>query len=373
MKLIYRRSGAPIFWLGVQPSPYNWHLLQNLKSGAGVPVKVYFSQQVFLGLPWKKNWFAEDDCFFKKHLGIDWSLVSSAVLRRDSLFVVVGWNDPTKIVVILVRRLLGAPLAVWTDTVRAPTARQADRIKTFILKWVMSGNTVAFTTGEVGVAAFLTAGYATKRSRVVNLPFYVPIPAQCIMKKELTNVNFLIGARLVPRKGIEIAIEGVRRCVALGISNVHLFIAGTGPESARLMSQVEESGIERFVTFLGWIESDMMTEVFKRANVLVHVVPEPDPFPVIVLEAMASGLAIIATPLAGSAMERVVEEKSGLFVRPGDAEDVAKAMAIFCSNPLLAAEMGAQARRCAEDWPVERGVATVRNIMLELSEAECRL
>jgi len=72
-----------------------------------------------------------------------------------------------------------------------------------------------------------------------------------------------------------------------------------------------------------------------------------DILPTVITEAMAAGLPVVSTRLAGIP-EMVVDGKTGFLVAPGDARAVADAVQKLLSNPGEARAMGAAGRRHAE-------------------------
>ncbi len=353
-----------VIWLAVQPTPYNQHLLVNMKRSLGLPVSVCYSKKVVSGMPWKERYKDREDRFLSRILGIDWNVTGQALFHRQTFFIVAGWDEPTKLLVMVIRRLRRGPFALWTDTVRMPGAGLKDRLKVRFVRWLTRGATAVLSTGEVGVAAFRQAGYAESFVPVINFPFYVQLPLTWKRERAGTeNIRFLSAGRLVARKGVDLAIEALSLCVSAGLGNVSLLIAGTGPEESALRQLCVARLVSEKVQFLGWLEAAQMEDLRMRADVLVHVVPQPDPFPVTVLEAMAAGMPVIASALAGSAIERVQPGESGFIVDSHNVQELANAMMEFIRTPHLVSLMGKCAREMAQQWPVERGVETIRTLI----------
>jgi glycosyltransferase involved in cell wall biosynthesis len=92
------------------------------------------------------------------------------------------------------------------------------------------------------------------------------------------------------------------------------------------------------------------------------VVPSirPDPFPNVVLEAMAEGRAVIGSDIGGIP-EMVVDGVTGSLVPPGDRDSLAHSMARLLSDRSLAEGMGARGhRRAREEFSVEPFTAAWR-------------
>src|SRR5262245_7008456 len=77
-----------------------------------------YSNKSWTGRPWKTQYTDDGDNFFHRRAGVDWSLVTTAFRDPDSLFVVTGWNNLTKLLILAIRGFRKFPFAIWTDTVK---------------------------------------------------------------------------------------------------------------------------------------------------------------------------------------------------------------------------------------------------------------
>ena len=66
------------------------------------------------------------------------------------------------------------------------------------------------------------------------------------------------------------------------------------------------------------------------------------------LEAMATGLPVVATEVSGT-VQAMIPDETGILVPPGDAGRLAQAIEQILDNPQLAQAMGAAARRRVEE------------------------
>ncbi|MFP6780326.1 MAG: glycosyltransferase [Gammaproteobacteria bacterium] len=110
-----------------------------------------------------------------------------------------------------------------------------------------------------------------------------------------TNLDVIAIGRLVHKKGFDILLEAVAEIHQSGIG-IRLSIAGDGPEMCALRERVRVLQISNIVSFLGWQSS--VQDCLTRAN--VFVLPSRDePFGIVVLEAMALNVPVIATRTDG--------------------------------------------------------------------------
>jgi D-inositol-3-phosphate glycosyltransferase len=137
--------------------------------------------------------------------------------------------------------------------------------------------------------------------------------------------------RLVPRKGFDDMIRAMP-----SIPNAELIIAGgpdhaelaSDPEAKRLRALAEELGVARRVHLYGAVARAAMPELFRSADV-VACTPWYEPFGIVPLEAMASGVPVVASAVGGM-QDTVVHDVTGRLIAPRKPREIADAI-----NPLL--------------------------------------
>ena len=135
-------------------------------------------------------------------------------------------------------------------------------------------------------------------------------------------------ARLVPIKNLRLLIDAVamlRRTNA----NVHLLIVGDGPEAPALKARATQLGLDSAVTFAGAVPFENTPSFYRSADVFA-LSSSFDNSPNAVLEAMASGLPVVATDVGGVA-EFVSQPAGGAIVENGNAAALAAALERFLS------------------------------------------
>jgi glycosyltransferase involved in cell wall biosynthesis len=149
------------------------------------------------------------------------------------------------------------------------------------------------------------------------------------------NYAFFVG-RLAPEKGIATLLEAWRQ---IG-NGLPLQIAGDGP----LASEVEKASREmEGVTWLKWLPREEILQRMKAASVLILPSTWYEGFPMIIAEAFAVGLPVIASNL-GSLSSIVDHHRTGLHFAAGRPTDLVEAVRWWIANPDDTASMRAQAR-----------------------------
>jgi glycosyltransferase involved in cell wall biosynthesis len=147
--------------------------------------------------------------------------------------------------------------------------------------------------------------------------------------------------RLARGKGLDELLLGIELARAQG-TRARLAIAGSGPEEPRLRRLAERYGLRDDVVFVGPVRGDRKLALLAAAD--VAVLPSySEGLPVALLEGMAAGLPVIATPVGGIP-DVVTDGVHGVLIAPRDAQAIARAIAQLAADRRLLARMGAAAR-----------------------------
>jgi glycosyltransferase involved in cell wall biosynthesis len=126
-----------------------------------------------------------------------------------------------------------------------------------------------------------------------------------------------------------------------GAPPFELRLAGEGHLRARLEEQAARLGIADRVRFLGLVAD--MPAFYQGLDVFVLPSVSTEGLPLTVLEAMASGLPVVATTVGGTP-EAITDGESGLLAPPGDAGALAVALRRVLDDEALRGRLGAAAR-----------------------------
>lgn len=149
-------------------------------------------------------------------------------------------------------------------------------------------------------------------------------------------------------KGQTHLIEACRILHEHGIAFTCHFVGG-GEDLAALQAQVAQAGLAERVIFHGQVLRDDVLAQLRQADVVVAPsVPSRDGrregIPVALMEAMASGIPVVASRLSGIP-ELVDDQTSGLLVEPGDAAGIAAALEQLYHSPQLRQQFGQAGRQ----------------------------
>jgi glycosyltransferase involved in cell wall biosynthesis len=171
----------------------------------------------------------------------------------------------------------------------------------------------------------------------VNPGLYAAEPAP-----EHTGRDLLFVGRLEERKGVNFLLEAVALLNARG-SNVRLKIVGSGPQKEALQRQTEALSLEAVVTFAGTKDEAGVAEALRHADLLVA--PSlSEGLPVVIMEALASGVPVVASAVDGIP-ELVRDGETGCLVPPSDQQALADGVKQLLADPYLRQRMGDAGRQ----------------------------
>lgn len=168
-------------------------------------------------------------------------------------------------------------------------------------------------------------------------------------------VEVLCTGRLVPDKGQAVLIEAVARLRAQS-AEVRLTLAGDGPDRPGLEALARCRGLGDSVTFAGAVDQERLRGLYAAADVFC-LASFAEGIPVVLMEAMACALPVVATPVAGIP-ELIADGRTGRLVAPGRVGAFAAALSELCADAEMRQALGAAGRREVEQrWDLERSVA----------------
>lgn len=179
---------------------------------------------------------------------------------------------------------------------------------------------------------------------VIDLSRFAPVQRQGFGDAP----HLIVTRNLEPIYDIATALRAFAR-IRARLPGATLTVAGTGPELGRLQQLAAELHLEPAVRFAGRIDNDRIAGLYARAHCMLNP-STVDNMPISVLEAFASGVAVVSTN-AGGVPDIVNDGVNGLLVPIGDDASMARAALRILEDPVLAARLAqaglAQARRYA--------------------------
>lgn len=161
----------------------------------------------------------------------------------------------------------------------------------------------------------------------------------------------LFVGRLVPEKGVFDLVEAYAKLDSSLRSEVGLVVAGDGVSRRELAQQAKRIS-PGVVRFSGFAQREDLAGLYALAEALV-LPTHSDPWGLVVNEAMACGLPIIVSSVAGCSIELVEDGWNGCIVPPRDSEKLSMAIDCLLRNPELRQTMSAHSSQRISNYSPE--------------------
>jgi glycosyltransferase involved in cell wall biosynthesis len=244
----------------------------------------------------------------------------------------------------LASALSGLPLV---HHVHSPTSQNtahalSDRVNTMVERVALRRARALIPVSHDLAGYLRREGFAHDRMTVVHNGV---APSECGVRRE-PHGELRIGmvALFRPRKGLEVLIRALAELLEQGMA-VRLRAVGEfeSPEYEQaIRALAEERGVSGLIDWRGFCE-DVRPEL-ERMDLLVLPSLYGEGLPMVILEAMAAGLPVVASRVGGVA-ELVRNGQDGLLVEPGDAAELSRALALFATQPDTLRAIGSEGQR----------------------------
>jgi glycosyltransferase involved in cell wall biosynthesis len=221
---------------------------------------------------------------------------------------------------LVVKGSLLKPLHSWLATMLDPLIKRA------------------FASADLVAAVSTYSAEAAKEygaKKVVIIPNGIS-PGDFKMHKYSPKKTWTLftASSLIPRNGIDTLIDAV--ALLPKSLSWKLIIAGDGPDREKLVSLVKTGhglSLQNQITFLGRVPNQDIPRLLSESDLFIRP-SRHEGFGISFLEAMASGVPVIATPVGGI-VDFVTDQKTGLLVPPDNPNALADAIVKLTSNKNL--------------------------------------
>lgn len=212
----------------------------------------------------------------------------------------------------------------------------------YLLSLGVGAGNISIAPNAVDSALFASAGAAVQQHE-----------AQLRAQLALPERYFLFVGRLVSAKGVDDLLDAYQRLTPALREQVGLVFAGEGAMRADLESRARDIHPGR-VHFAGFVHRDALAAYYALAECFVFPT-RTDPWGLVVNEAMACGLPIVCTRVAGCAADLVQE--NGRLVSPANVDELANAMEDIATNSDTRERMARESRQVINTHSPERCAA----------------
>lgn len=279
--------------------------------------------------------------------------------HRPAAMIANGYGNAWDRAAIRWCRRAGVPCFLWADSNihgdRATGWRW--KLKHRYVSRLLAGCAGILPCGKCGIAFFERYGVPRGKMHACPIePDYALIEecppeamdaARARFRLDPARRRLVVSCRLVSLKRVDTAIDAFLSVADLR-PDWDLVIVGGGPVEPDLRLRVPARHAAR-VRFTGFIEDPaLIAAIYRQSDVLVHPA-EMEAWALVVLEAAAAGMALVASTITGAAHELLVEGENGRFFPPGDAD----ALTDLLLDVTTPARLDAMKRRTVQvfhDW-----------------------
>ena len=293
-----------------------------------------------------------------------WHKTAAALAHiNPDVVAIPGWALPECFAAIAWARANGKRLVMMSDSqghdkVRSPT-REA--VKSRILR----ACDAALVAGQPHKDYVVSLGMAPEKVfmgfDVVDNAYFVQGADRARENSQSLRIEhglpsryLVVSARFVPKKNLVRLVEAYGLAAGEDDTVPDLVIVGDGPERAALEGAISRTQSPQKIHLFGFKSYDVLPVFYGLSEGLVHV-STVDQWGLVINEATASGVPIVASRNCGAAAHLVVDGTNGFVVDPLDVANIAAALRrIMALSPSARTAMGEASRQLVSEWGLSR-------------------
>jgi glycosyltransferase involved in cell wall biosynthesis len=355
-----------VYWNNI-PAPYMVERFDALATRGNLDFEAWFSARTESDRSWKvdeSRWRFPYRYLPSVELGASALAFPGPLLRGRAPDVVVSlYAGADFLVGSSLARRRGARIAFWVEVTYDAWVKRR-RWKEAVKSRILPKADGILTAGDDGRS--FARRYGVSDDRIHHVPHVVDFERlvrgarladgeRDRVRAELgvRGVTFVYVGRLWAGKGLAYLLDAFGALQARDVGEVSLLFVGDGRDEEELRARARAQGL-RNVVFCGFQGDDALPRLYAASDVFVFPTLG-DPFGMVVLEAMACGLPVIATTAAGEIAERVTEGVNGFLVAPASSDQLLERMTVLAQDKSLREAMGAAsvrkvARQSPDTW-----------------------
>ncbi len=342
--------------LSVVPSPYQRDLFEALSRRPEVDLSVFYQERQSHDSPWPEAPLAAYE-----------KILPGFYLRIGTVRSHVNWSLPS---------IPNFDLWIINASLTSATAQGLMRGGLAGEKWLFWGERLTrsdspwrtwmqdyLASALDGATAILSIGSLARRDYERRFPTlqHATIPyctrledfsRAAEKRRESSDVTFLFCGQMIPRKGIDLLLASFARLVEEGIP-VRLRLVGREAGLPKLLKSYSSCVTQR-IQYAGFCAPADLPSEFAQADVFV-IPSRHDGWGVVVNQALASGLPVLASDQVGAARDYVISGENGLLFPAGNEEALYLAMKQIATHREWIRPWGEKSVRLANELTPEVG------------------
>lgn len=177
-------------------------------------------------------------------------------------------------------------------------------------------------------------------------------------QKNVRPFTILYAGRLAEEKKIDVVIRAVAQA-RTAIPDIRMIIVGRGACEAQLRSLATTLGMERAITFVGFVPSNRLISYYAQSDVF-GIMSTSETQSIVAMQALACAIPVIAADAWG--LKEYIAPEVGFRIKPGDVHGVAEKIILLYRNPDLRKRMGEEGQRYVSRFSIANIATTWEHI-----------
>ena len=364
---VTRQHSLNILIYSTVPSPYQRDLFRALAAEPGLGLRVAYFEKAAPDSPWPEpelepfERVLRGGCLGRGRVRSHWHWTLPQSLPGERVVINAALTDLST--QWLMRRC--RDWWFWGEVMREGHNGLAARVRRRLAAPLRRA------AGIFAVGRSAAADYARRFNgvRVVNLPYHCRLDEFFAIDRESVqagagrDLRLLFCGQMIERKGIDVLLDAAARAVIERRAPLRLLLAGREDRIGERLAALPE-GVRERIELVGFTPPDALPALFGRADALV-LPSRHDGWGVVINQALAAGLPVIATSAVQAAVDLVEPGRGGWQVAPGDPGALLAAFNDACElhrGGRLAA-MGSFNREHARSLTPEAGARLMRETL----------
>lgn len=253
---------------------------------------------------------------------------------RPDAVGVGGWHEPAFWLALAYCGARRVPLLVWIESTARDTRSDAAPVR-LARSAMIRGAAGAFVPGIASRDYARSLGVPEHRIGVAPNSVDPLFERAAVDRSGRESCTFLYAGRLDAEKGLDVLLHAFTAVPG------ELVIVGSGTEEDRLRALASDH-----VRFAGPVDRDELVPLYADADVFV-LPSRSEPWGMVLNEAAAAGLPLVATEEVGAARDLIEDGVNGFVVPAGDEDALAEALRRLAVDPAFRAAAGKRSRELA--------------------------
>ncbi|EOI6515857.1 glycosyltransferase family 4 protein [Enterococcus faecium] len=290
------------------------------------------------------------------------------LVESNDIIMVGGYDSPSSLYICLMCKLMKKDYCITMDGISPSKIENKNTLK-YLLKKLIIKNAKTFFANGLSAKEYLINEFNVDKSRIYNQ--YLAVDNDGVQEakrlklseplyrvfKESNKYKLIYSGRLLEGKNVPIILDAINK-----IENKNeytLIILGDGPEKEKILKKSKLYEIDTKIT--GFIEEQsQLFSAYYKGDILI-LPSKDDSWGLVVNEAMAAGLPIIASKSTGSAKDLILDGINGYTFNADEADELAKA--IEKVYKVGERKMGKESGKIINNWNFSNSLKSLSNMI----------